>query len=63
MKSKIMKIHKQTKDGTATITIPKPYMEFLEWQPGDKITIQLEIQKESIIMKKEIENEISNKSE
>lgn len=52
MKHKVMKIHKQTNDGTATITIPKPYMEFLEWQPGDSLNVQLDIKNQAVIFKK-----------
>lgn len=48
---KLVKLQKQTKEGTISMTLPKFYCEFLKWNVGDSVKVVLD--GERIIIEKD----------
>lgn len=49
---KIVKLQKQSKEGTISMTLPKIFVEMFGYKPGDKIKFILDTTNECLTIKK-----------
>lgn len=47
--NKKVKLQKQTKDGTISMTIPKQFVDMFNWVPGDVVTVTFNTENEMIL--------------
>lgn len=51
---KVVKLQKQSKDGTISMTLPKMFADIYGYKPGDKIAVVLDTEQNILFLKKSI---------
>lgn len=49
---KVVKLQKQSKDGTISMTLPKMFADIYGYKPGDKIAVVLDTEQNILFLKK-----------